>query len=130
MWLSRKTLVAGVTTFSIDSNTFMARGMPGGRHIQDGSVPIPPAFWSAVFQSKIAWYSVVSGALSPARTQTGRSPGGRTHLPFQSGYFASSNACADAASRHKPAARVMIATQPRYAMMVLIVVFLRFPDIT
>ena len=54
MWLSRKKAVAGVITISIDSNTFMARGMPGGRHIHDGSVPIPPAFWSATFHSNSA----------------------------------------------------------------------------
>ncbi len=108
MWV-----VSGVITISIGSNTFMMRGMPGGRHIQEGSVPIPPDFWSATLSSKIFWYSGVSGALSPGCTQIGRKPSGRCHLPFQSGYFNSSKAKAGAASAHRPAAASMRATQDR-----------------
>ncbi len=83
--------------------TCLAWGMPGGRQSHDGSKPCPPAFWSAVFHSKSAWYSGVSGAFCPAATQRGGIPP-RSHLPFQSGYFVSSNACAPVVAMHNAAA--------------------------
>src|SRR5262249_28910185 len=78
---------------SICSYTFMMRGMPGGMHFHDGSMPCPPAFWSAVFLAYSAWYSGGEGAGGPAGVQRGGMPP-RSHRPFQFGYFDSSKACA------------------------------------
>src|SRR5262249_14334524 len=117
MWLIRMYVVDGVTTPSIGSNTFMMRGMPGGRHIQDGSQPCPPAFWSAVFHSKIFWYSGVSGAVCPALTQRGGPT--RSHLPFRSGYLLSSNAAAPAIDMTSAASDTKATIERRYCMTVL-----------
>src|SRR5262245_46535134 len=99
---------------SIGSYTFMIRGMPGGRHIQDGSQPWPPAFWSAVFHSKIFWYSGVNGAVGPAWSQRGGAV--RSHLPFRSGYLLSSNAAAGAAVMTSAASATI---ERRYCMAFL-----------
>src|SRR5439155_26180135 len=112
---------------SIGSNAFMIRGMPGGRHIQDGSQPCPPAFWSAVFHSKIFWYSGVSGALSPAWTQRGGPT--RSHLPFRSGYLLSSNAAAPAAVMSSAASVASEAIVRRYCMAYLPALLLRLVEI-
>ena len=43
LWISAIDSVAGVITISMRPNAFMIRGMPGGRHRHDGSMPCPPA---------------------------------------------------------------------------------------
>src|ERR1700757_4433292 len=94
----------------------MMRGMPGGMHIQDVSQPKPPAFCSAVVLAKIAAYSALSGATSPPWTQRGGPT--RSHLPFQSGYFDSSNARAPVVAPHR-AVRATAQTSFRYDMDLL-----------
>ena len=49
---------------SIGNTTVMARGMPGGMQVKVGSLPWPPAAWSARLASNSAWYCGLSGGCS------------------------------------------------------------------
>src|SRR5215471_11690563 len=93
-------VTSGRTTASIrPAGTVIARGMPGGMQVKVGSLPWPPAAWSARLASSTFWYSGVRGACCPRPSGLLEShwtptPAGRNHWPRNSGYFDSSNASA------------------------------------
>src|SRR5579883_2700216 len=73
--------------------------MPLLTHVTRVSSPCPPAAWSAMLASQMAWYSGVSGGFwaSPGRLVSSHEftvPGARFHWPDQSGYLVSSKAAA------------------------------------
>src|ERR1700722_15142754 len=75
------------------------RGMPLLTQVTLVSRPWPPAAWSAMLASQMAWYSAVNGAFCarPGRLVSSHEltvPGARLHWPDQSGYLVSSNAAA------------------------------------
>src|SRR5438094_599331 len=75
--------------------------MPGARQVWVGSVPCPPATWSARFSAWMALYSSVNGARSLSRSAgSQRGAPMRSHWPRQSGYFVSSNAKAPTQAAH------------------------------